>query len=128
MPGPTPALVARLRSERITLTMCPTSNLRTGAVSALANHPIRAFHRQGLAVTVNSDDPTHFGATLTDEYLLLARRLGFSLADLRQLTLNAVEGAFQPAAVRAALRAEVERRLVSGAPGVATAPERLSQS
>ena len=107
--GADPALVAQLRSERITLTMCPTSNLRTGAVAALADHPIRVFYRQGLAVTVNSDDPTHFGATLTDEYLLLARRLGFSLADLRQLTLNAVEGAFQPAAVRAALRAEVQR-------------------
>ena len=60
-------------------------------------------------MTVNSDDPAHFGATLTDEYLLLARRLGFSFADLRQLTLNAVAGAFQPAAVRAVLRAEVER-------------------
>ena len=107
--GADSALLAQLRAERITLTMCPTSNLRTGAVSTLAVHPIRAFYRQGLAVTVNSDDPTHFGATLTDEYLLLARRLGFSFADLRQLTLNAVEGAFQPAAARAALRAEVER-------------------
>ena len=110
------SLVEHLRSEQITLTMCPTSNIRTGAIASLADHPIRAFHQRGLAVTVNSDDPTHFGSTVTDEYLLLVRRLGFSFADLRQLTLNAVEGAFQPAAMRAVLRAEVQHAWSAAVP------------
>lgn len=89
--------------------MCPTSNVRTGAVPSLDQHPIRSFYRRGLAVTVNSDDPIAFGTTISDEYVLLAQRLGFTLADLRQLTLNALAGSFLPATEQAALHAEVSR-------------------
>ena len=107
--GSDSSLVNYMKSEHITLTMCPTSNLRTGVISSLEKHPIRAFYRRGIPVTVNSDDPMHFGTNLTNEYLLLAHRLGFSLSHLRQLTINAAAGAFQPATTRATLRAEVQQ-------------------
>ena len=65
-----PALVARLARDGVPLTVCPTSNVRTGAVPSLAQHPLRRLYDAGVRVTVNSDDPTFFGASMTDELWL----------------------------------------------------------
>ena len=74
------ALVARLRDERVTLTMCPLSNLRLGVVGALAEHPLKRLLDAGVAVTVNSDDPAYFGGYLVDNYLAAAAALGLTRA------------------------------------------------
>jgi adenosine deaminase len=60
----------------------------------------------GLLCTLNSDDPPMFGTTLNDEYRKLHRQ-GFTLDELRQLNLNAVESCFLPAGKKEALRIRV---------------------
>jgi adenosine deaminase len=102
-----PALVERLIAEEVTLDMCPTSNVKLGAVPSLAEHPIHLLHRRGVRVTVNTDDPTIFGCSLTDELQLLVDRLGFSLVDIAQLQTNAFRVARLPQAIRAKILAEV---------------------
>ncbi len=89
-----PALVAKLNERQIPLDICVTSNLKTNIFKSAQEHPIRRFFDQGLLVTVNSDDPAMFGATITDELLLLHNELGFTLHELHQLQLNAVASAF----------------------------------
>ena len=103
------ALMTRLANERVTLDMCPTSNLKLQAVSSLTEHPIRTFHQRGIPVTVNSDDPTAFGSSLTDELHLLVDQLDFTLADLAQLQINAFQVAKMPEDKRAAMLAEIEQ-------------------
>ncbi len=91
-----PKLVARLARERISLEVCPTSNLRTGVVKRLADHPLGRLDEAGVIITVNSDDPPFFGTTLTDEYLLLATAFGYGIDDIERIALNAVQVSFLP--------------------------------
>jgi adenosine deaminase len=102
-----PALVARLAREAVPLTVCPTSNVRTGAVPSLDRHPIRRLYDAGVHVTVNSDDPTFFGASVLDELRLCVTTLGFAPADLAVLTEHAARAAFLEDAARERLRARV---------------------
>jgi adenosine deaminase/aminodeoxyfutalosine deaminase len=78
--------------------MCPISNLRTGVVDAIDQHPIRNFFESGILVTVNTDDPTMFGTTLAQEYRLLEAELGFTREQTRELILNGIEASWMPAA------------------------------
>jgi aminodeoxyfutalosine deaminase len=90
-----PALVQHLAEQQIALDLCPTSNVRTGAAASIAAHPIRALFDAGAPVTVSSDDPLAFQTNVTTELLLLHEHLGFSLAELEQLTSTARQHAFQ---------------------------------
>jgi adenosine deaminase len=74
------------------------SDLRTGVVDAIDQHPIRNFFESGILVTVNTDDPTMFGTTLAQEYRLLEAELGFTREQTRELILNGIEASWMPAA------------------------------
>lgn len=70
-----PALVRELAERRIVLDVCPTSNVFTGAVPSLADHPLPALMAAGVLCTINTDDPAFFHADLGTEHAL-ARGLG----------------------------------------------------
>jgi adenosine deaminase len=89
-----PNLLTLLRAKQIPLEMCPTSNTKTGVWKSFEDHPIKRYFLDGLAVTVNSDDPTFFDTSLTDEYVNLVRRLGFTLPDVRRMAINGVMASF----------------------------------
>jgi adenosine deaminase len=108
-----PALVRHLAERGIVLEVSPTSNICLGVAPSYAEHPFRALYDAGVTLTVNTDDPPMFGATLTGEYLVLAEHAGFSLDELIEIDLNAVRAAFLPDADRAALLAEFESEIDS---------------
>jgi adenosine deaminase len=64
-----PALVKRLAAERMTLTVCPLSNLKLCVVDDMAAHPLKRMLDLGLRATVNSDDPAYFGGYLGANWL-----------------------------------------------------------
>lgn len=66
-----PQLMEFLAITQIPIEVCPTSNVRVGLVDSFESHPIFAMEKAGLNVTINSDDPTMFDTTLTDEILVL---------------------------------------------------------
>lgn len=101
-----PAVVALARERGIVFEVCLTSNVQTGAVPRLADHPLAAMQRAGLRVTINTDDPSISNSCLTDEYVLAAEQAGLSLADIKRALLTAAQGVFQPEAERAALANE----------------------
>ncbi len=103
-----PDLVELLKERRLPLEVCVTSNVKTGVYPSAAAHPIRYLFEQGLVVTVNADDPTMFHTTLSDEYLVLLRDLGFTAAELKTLSMNGVEASFLPEAEKSGLRAKFE--------------------
>ena len=102
------ALVARLRREQVTLTMCPLSNLRLGVIGSLAEHPLKRLLDAGVAVTVNSDDPAYFGGYLVDNYLAATATLGLTRADIATLARNSITGSLLPAARQTELLAEID--------------------
>jgi adenosine deaminase len=103
-----PALVRHLVERRIVLEVSPTSNLCLGVAPSYVEHPFRALHDAGVTLTVNTDDPPMFGATLTGEYFALAEHCGFTLDELVELNLNAARAAFLPDSERANLVAEFQ--------------------
>jgi adenosine deaminase len=85
-----------LVKEKVTLEMCPTSNLQTGVVSSLGQHPVWAYQQVGIPVTINTDDPSISSTTLTDEYMVTLRNIGMPLRGIQQMILTAAEAAFLP--------------------------------
>jgi adenosine deaminase len=110
-------LLDYLAEHRIPLELCPVSNVRTGVVRTLEDHPVRRYFDRGLVVTVNTDDPGMFGNSLAEEYRLLVERLGFSREDTRRLVLNALGASWLSADHRERLRALVEGFFAPGASG-----------
>ncbi|UCE96908.1 MAG: adenosine deaminase [Candidatus Bathyarchaeota archaeon] len=97
-------LMEYLLKRGITVEMCPTSNIKTGAISSLERHPIRTFLRKGLKVTVNTDDPSMFGTSMNDEYLQLHSKLNFTIPELFSLSLDAVDSSFLPEKLKMSIR------------------------
>jgi adenosine deaminase len=85
-----------LAKQNVTLEMCPTSNLQTGVVSSLGQHPLWAYQQVGIRVTVNTDDPSISSTTLTDEYIVALRSIGIPLRALQAMILTAADAAFLP--------------------------------
>jgi aminodeoxyfutalosine deaminase len=98
-----PGLVTRLGAARIPLDVCPTSNVLTGTVPSLDDHPIRRLLAAGVPVSISSDDPIVFETSVTSELALLHLAHGFSWAELGELTLGAASSSFLPRARREAL-------------------------
>jgi aminodeoxyfutalosine deaminase len=89
------ALLRHLRDRGIPLEICISSNVATGAVESLAVHPVRRIFDAGVPITLNTDDPAIFAATLSGEYELAARHFGFSDAELRGIAENAFRYGFR---------------------------------
>jgi adenosine deaminase len=94
---------AYVRNERIPLEMCLSSNVQTGIVSSIAEHPIHSLDRLGFRVTVNPDNRLMSATTMTREFALLADAFDYTFADVGRLSINAAESAFAPYEVRRAL-------------------------
>ncbi|MGW0186436.1 adenosine deaminase [Streptomyces sp. NPDC003362] len=96
-------LAGWVRDRRIALEMCPTSNLQTGAATSIAEHPITTLKDLGFRVTLNTDNRLVSGTTMTREMSLLVEQAGWTVEDLRTVTVNAVKSAFIPFDERKAL-------------------------
>ncbi len=98
-----PALMEILAERRIALELCPTSNLRTGALARLrenaearlASHPVAEFHRRGLQATLSTDDPAMFSTDIISEYAA-AMEAGLSAEEIAQIGANSFSAAFLP--------------------------------
>ncbi len=89
-------LAAWVRDQRIPLEMCPSSNVQTGAASQISTHPVTLLKDLRFRVTVNTDNRLMSGTTMTREFTLLRDAAGWTLGDLRWVTINALKSAFIP--------------------------------
>jgi len=87
-------LVARLAAEKMTLTVCPLSNLRLCVVKEMRAHPLKRMLALGLRATVNSDDPAYFGGTVNENFRAVAGALALGKAELVTLAKNSFLGSF----------------------------------
>ena len=83
-----PELMEHLREKNIPLEICITSNVRTGAVGSLKEHPVRRLYDAGVPIVLNTDDPALFGCSLAGEYELARREFGFTETEIAGLVKN----------------------------------------
>ena len=81
-------LLRRLARDRITLEVCLSSNLQTGAVPDLASHPLRTFMEAGVPITLATDNPTVSATSLSAEYLLAIDRFDLTREEVEALIEN----------------------------------------
>jgi adenosine deaminase len=89
-----PALMQRLASEQVPLTVCPLSNVKLCVFPTMAQHNMRQLLDAGLRATVNSDDPAYFGGYLNENYLQLFAALDLDVRHAYQLAWNSFEASF----------------------------------
>jgi adenosine deaminase len=102
-----PGLFEEVLRRGIGLEVNLTSNHRTGAIATFAEHPAKRWFDAGAAISVSTDDPGVFAITLTGEYLLLIRELGFSVGDLIELQRRTIATVFMPEADKRRLEARM---------------------
>ncbi|MBQ8184784.1 MAG: adenosine deaminase [Lachnospiraceae bacterium] len=89
-----PEVVELLIREGIFLESCPTSNLQTKSVSDISDHPVLDYLRQGIKVTLNTDNMTVSDTTVEKEFRQLEEHLGLTPEEKKQMLLNSVDAAF----------------------------------
>jgi len=92
--GQDPELMRRLARDGIWLEVCLSSNLQTGAVASLKEHPLPRFLDAGIKVALCTDNPTVSSTTLSREYELAMETFGFSEDDMRRLAAMSCRGTF----------------------------------
>jgi adenosine deaminase len=100
-------LAAYVRDMRIPLELCPSSNVQTGAVPSIAEHPIGLLHDLRFRATVNTDNRLMSGTSMSREMTLLSEAFGWGWSELQWLTINAMKSAFIPYDERLAIITEV---------------------
>jgi adenosine deaminase/aminodeoxyfutalosine deaminase len=88
------ALMRHLRERDIPLEICISSNVVTGVVPRIEDHPLRRLYDAGVPIVLNSDDPAMFRCSLTGEYRLAAAHFGFTEEELEGLAANGFRYAF----------------------------------
>lgn len=102
-----------VKDRGVTLELCPSSNLQTGAIAqwgdSLAEHPFDMFFQLGIAVTVNPDNRLMSSTSVSRELGLLVDEFAYGIGDLEQFQVNAAMAAFLPLEDRLELVADIER-------------------
>ena len=97
------ALVAELAERGTVLEVCPTSNVALGVFGSYDEHPFGALRDAGVAVTLGSDDPPYFGASIGGEYAVASEHFGLDDAALLEVTQTALRASFAARDLRDAL-------------------------
>ncbi|MGN7135266.1 adenosine deaminase [Rhodococcoides corynebacterioides] len=96
-------LAAYVRDKRIPLELCPSSNVQTGAVASIAEHPFDVLARLRFRVTVNTDNRLMSDTSMSREMKALVDAFGYGWSDLERFTINALKSSFLPFDERLAL-------------------------
>ena len=103
-----PAVIALLRERAIPVEVCLTSNVATGLLKRIEDHPLPRLLQENLLVSLHSDDPALFGTCLEDEFARATRAFSLSAPQLVSLCRNAAHASFLPSEERESLAAEID--------------------
>ena len=100
-------LVRYVRDHRIPLEMCISSNVQTRVARSVHKHPLGDYYRQGLRVTLNTDNRLMSATTVSQEIALAARGFRLSPYELKRIVINGFKSAFMPYPQKARMLREV---------------------
>ncbi|MEA3287990.1 MAG: adenosine deaminase [Candidatus Marinimicrobia bacterium] len=104
-------LMNYINDHRICLEICLTSNVQTGSIDKIENHPIGFYHNYGLRVTLNTDNRLISGTTLVDEYMLAHKTFNFNMEDFKDFIISGFKSAFLEHRERTKLIKEVAHQI-----------------
>lgn len=103
-------LIELIKNNNVLLEVCPNSNLDTRNAHDYSHHPIKDLYNMGVKVSINTDNRTVSNITLTEEYENLIYYLGFTIKDIYQMNLNAIDYAFISDKEKEELRKELLKK------------------
>lgn len=104
-----PDLMELLKEKRVTIEVCPTSNLHTGILNDLKDHPVKTYYEQGVRVAICTDDMVVCDTTLAKEHELLHETFGWTTEDFKKIDHYAIDAAFLPSMEKERLRYLVDK-------------------
>ncbi|HVY04618.1 MAG TPA: adenosine deaminase [Burkholderiales bacterium] len=107
------ALMRRLATENMPLTVCPLSNVKLAVFKRIEDHNIKRMLDKGIRVTVNSDDPAYFGGYLLENFVAIQRALKLTRDDIRKLAANSILASFLPFEKKQYWLGQIERFAVA---------------
>ena len=105
-------LLNYVNDHRIPLELCPSSNVQTGAVKNISEHPLKFYLDLSLRVTLNTDNRLITNTTMTNEYWLAYKTFNLSPQNILDLIINGVKSSFMPYEVKKAYLREVKRKAI----------------
>jgi len=104
-----PATEKLVAKKGIPLEVCPTSNLQiSGFMESYADHPLKRYFDLGIPITLSTDNRLMSNIDLTHEYEVVVDAFDFDEQQIRQISLNGIEAAFAPDAVKDKLRTKLD--------------------
>jgi adenine deaminase len=100
--------LALLAEKKVTLDICPVSNIKLQVAPSYEEHPLRTLVDAGISCTINRDDPLLFGSTLEEEYHLVQEQMKFNDTEILNLVKNGFDTALISDEKRKALYKELE--------------------
>ena len=100
-------LMAYVNDHRIPLEVCLSSNVQTGAVRSIKDHPFLYYFKQGLRLTLNTDSRLISGTTLSQEMALAVRAFRLSPYEVKRIVINGFKSSFLPYTQKARLLRDV---------------------
>ncbi|MCF7740320.1 MAG: adenosine deaminase [Candidatus Marinimicrobia bacterium] len=104
-------LLNYVNDHRVPLEICLTSNIHTGSVDKIDNHPFKFYYDYGLRVTLNTDNRLISNTTLTDEYMLAYKHFDLDIPDFKEIIINSFKSAFLPHRTRTELIKKIANEL-----------------
>ena len=105
-------LLNYVNDHRIPLELCPSSNVQTGAVKNISEHPLKFYLDLSLRVTLNTDNRLITNTTMTDEYWQAYKTFNLSPQNILDLIINGVKSSFMPYELKKAYLREVKRKAI----------------
>ncbi len=90
-------LMAYVADNRVPLEICLSSNLQSCVIDNLAQHPFRYYLREGLRVSLNTDNTLFASTSPAQELRLAVDTFDLTLLETESLLLNGFKSAFMPA-------------------------------
>ncbi len=103
-----PELVREAAKKKISLEICPTSNIQCQTRESYGRHPAKNLLQMGVPVTINTDNMTMARVTLDDEYDHCLNEMGFTENDLILMNINSANAAFMKDDLRSQIIAELK--------------------
>jgi adenine deaminase len=107
-----PKLIDYLVQNRISLTICPLSNIKLRVFSKMNDHNLKQMLDRGVRVTINSDDPAYFGGYINENFIAAQQGLNLTKKDLCKVCENAIDASFLDEIGKKLLREELNKYCV----------------
>lgn len=105
-----PDILRQFTELNVAVEVCPTSNLYTGAIAAIPEHPAPRFRHAHVPILLGDDNPRQTRSALSREHDVLRTELGFDEAALDALIADSITRGFMDEHIRRSLHEKIEPR------------------